>query len=772
MIRAGLFLYDHLARRRRLPGSAAIDLRRHVAGVPLDPRFTHGFVYSDAWVEDSRLVVLNAIDAVDRGAEVSTRTAFVEARRDADGWRATLRSEGGADFEVCARALVNAAGPWVGGVLDAVLHRESRRQVRLVKGSHIIVRRLFDHEFAYIFQNPDRRIIFAIPYERDFTLIGTTDLEYHGDPARVAIGDDETTYLCEMAGRYFRRPVAPRDVVGSYSGVRPLLDDESTDPSSVTRDYSLELETSGAPLLSVFGGKITTYRRLAEEAVDRLAAALGDSARPLDPWRAAAGWRHARRGFRAFREVPRARPSVASRAAAAPLRACVRHADRAAARPGDRDVGSRRGARAGAARSRSPVPAPPRIRAHGPGYSLATIQTGAARATRDGRGTRRLDRRASRLTPRPTRPPEEPMPRFVLALDQGTTSCRSILFDHGGDIVAIAKREFTQHFPQPGWVEHDAQEIWAAQSATMSRSSRARGTSAAEVAAVGITNQRETTVLWDRRSGEPLGRAIVWQDRRTADRCAELRARGLEPEVARRTGLLLDPYFSGTKLAWMLENVAGARARAERGELAFGTIDSWLAWKLSGGREHVTDPTNASRTLLYDLQSGDWSEPMLEMLGIPRACLPRIVPSSAPRPRDQRRWTCPGAVGHRRRPAGRAVRPGLFHARHGQEHLWHGLLHADEHRHGAARVPQPAADDRRLASQRRAAALRARGQRLRRRRGGAVAARRARPDREFRRRGGAGGHRARQRRRLPRAGVHRPRQPALGSARARHDRRA
>ncbi len=222
------------------------------------------------------------------------------------------------------------------------------------------------------------------------------------------------------------------------------------------------------------------------------------------------------------------------------------------------------------------------------------------------------------------------MPRFVLALDQGTTSSRSILFDHAGAIVAVAQRELSQHFPQPGWVEHDAEEIWDAQRATVTEVLERANASARDLAAVGITNQRETTVLWDRRSGKPLGRAIVWQDRRTADRCAELRARGLEPEVARRTGLLLDPYFSGTKLAWMLENLAGARERAERGELAFGTIDSWLAWNLSEGRDHVTDPTNASRTLLYDLQSGDWSEPMLAMLGIPRACLPRIVPSSSP----------------------------------------------------------------------------------------------------------------------------------------------
>jgi glycerol-3-phosphate dehydrogenase len=280
MIRAGLFLYDHLARRRRLPGSTAVDLRRHVAGVPLDPRFTRGFVYSDAWVEDSRLVVLNALDAGEHGAEVWTRTTFLGARRGADAWDATLRPAGGADVTVRARALVNAAGPWVGGVLDSVLDRESSRHVRLVKGSHVIVPRLFDHDFAYIFQNPDRRIIFAIPYERDFTLIGTTDVEYHGDAASVAIDDDETRYLCEMAGRCFRKRLSPHDVVGSYSGVRPLLDDESTDPSSVTRDYSLELDTSGAPLLSVFGGKITTFRRLAEDALDRLAPALGSAAGP------------------------------------------------------------------------------------------------------------------------------------------------------------------------------------------------------------------------------------------------------------------------------------------------------------------------------------------------------------------------------------------------------------------------------------------------------------------------------------------------------------
>ena len=220
------------------------------------------------------------------------------------------------------------------------------------------------------------------------------------------------------------------------------------------------------------------------------------------------------------------------------------------------------------------------------------------------------------------------MSRYILALDQGTTSSRSILFDRSGDIVASAQREFTQHFPQPGWVEHDADEIWVSQAVTIAEVLARAEVSLRDIAAVGITNQRETTVLWDRATGHPVAPAIVWQDRRTADLCAALKQAGHETLVAQRTGLLLDPYFSGTKLAWLLDNVPGARARAERGELCFGTVDSWLAWKLSGHRLHVTDVTNASRTLLLDLRTGQWDDTMLGLLRIPRACLPEVVPSS------------------------------------------------------------------------------------------------------------------------------------------------
>ncbi|MBK7903591.1 MAG: glycerol kinase GlpK [Proteobacteria bacterium] len=223
------------------------------------------------------------------------------------------------------------------------------------------------------------------------------------------------------------------------------------------------------------------------------------------------------------------------------------------------------------------------------------------------------------------------MPQFILALDQGTTSSRSILFDAAGTPVATAQREFTQHFPRSGWVEHDAEEIWATQAATITEVlARARATPA-DVAAIGITNQRETTVLWDRSTGRPIAPAIVWQDRRTAALCQQLQADGLEPEVSRRTGLLLDPYFSGTKLAWLLDHVPGARQRAEDGELAFGTIDSWLVWKLSNGERHVTDVSNASRTLLLNVASAEWDDFMLERLRIPRAVLPQVVPSSLTR---------------------------------------------------------------------------------------------------------------------------------------------
>ncbi|TLD46875.1 MAG: Glycerol kinase [Accumulibacter sp.] len=218
--------------------------------------------------------------------------------------------------------------------------------------------------------------------------------------------------------------------------------------------------------------------------------------------------------------------------------------------------------------------------------------------------------------------------QLILALDQGTTSSRAILFARDGTIHGVAQQEYPQHYPQPGWVEHDANDIWRTQLAVARSVLREHGVAASRLAAVGITNQRETTVLWDRASGEPLYRAIVWQDRRTAGLCDSLRAAGHAETFRERTGLVVDAYFSGTKLKWLLDHIPGARARAERGELAFGTIDSWLAWKLSAGRVHVTDPSNASRTLLFDIRRGCWDDELLALLDIPPAVLPQVVDSS------------------------------------------------------------------------------------------------------------------------------------------------
>lgn len=277
MIRIGLFLYDRLGGRRGrgLPGSRSVNLRKHITGRPLRDDFVHGFVYSDAWVQDARLAVLNAMDAAERGATVLTRTACVAAQRGAEAWDVHLRSADGVSRRVRARVLINATGPWAVRFLDEVAQVPHRHNLRLIKGSHIVVPRLFEHDHAYIFQQPDRRIVFAIPYEHDYTLIGTTDVDYRADPSAPHIDEAETQYLCEAASRYFKRAIQASDVVWTYSGVRPLLDDESDAASEITRDYLLTLDREGAPLLNVFGGKLTTARKLAEEACDRLAPLFG-----------------------------------------------------------------------------------------------------------------------------------------------------------------------------------------------------------------------------------------------------------------------------------------------------------------------------------------------------------------------------------------------------------------------------------------------------------------------------------------------------------------
>ncbi|HLY56618.1 MAG TPA: glycerol-3-phosphate dehydrogenase [Stellaceae bacterium] len=284
LIRLGLFLYDHLGRRSRLEGSFAVRFPDAALGQPLRPEIRRGFVYADCRVDDSRLVVANAIDAAERGATILTRTAFVEARRDGTLWHARLGGVAGIQ-EVVARAIVNAAGPWVDRVLHGSLGIGGANEVRLVKGSHIVVPRLYDGDHAYLLQNADRRIVFAIPYEGRFTLVGTTDVPFAAGPGAVAIDPAEIAYLCASLGCWFRIAPAPADIVWSYAGIRPLHDDAAGEAAAVTRDYALRVDGVEAPVLSVYGGKITTYRRLAEHALERLLPLLG---RTGTPWTARA----------------------------------------------------------------------------------------------------------------------------------------------------------------------------------------------------------------------------------------------------------------------------------------------------------------------------------------------------------------------------------------------------------------------------------------------------------------------------------------------------
>ncbi len=278
LIRLGLFLYDHLGGRKILPGTRSINFEKDITGEPLKQEFTHGWEYSDCWVEDARLVVLNAMDAREKGADIRTRTKVTSANRTAQGWDITLES----GEVIQARILVNAGGPWVSEVLSAIVRQNEAAKVRLVKGSHVVVGRLYDHDRCYIFQNGDGRICFAIPYEGKFTLIGTTDLDYKGEPGNVAIAEDEIDYLLKSVSEYFNRPVRRTQVKWSYAGIRPLYDDGATQAQEATREYVLKLEGAAgeAPMLSVFGGKITTSRKLAEAVLEKLKPFIPEAKAP------------------------------------------------------------------------------------------------------------------------------------------------------------------------------------------------------------------------------------------------------------------------------------------------------------------------------------------------------------------------------------------------------------------------------------------------------------------------------------------------------------
>jgi glycerol-3-phosphate dehydrogenase len=280
MLRLGLFLYDHIGGRKKLPASNSVNLSKHIAGDFLKPEFTCAFEYSDCWVQDARLVALNARDACDKGAKILTHTECIDLQRHTDHWTATLIDKHNDTRQtINCRAIVNAAGPWVDNTLGLYNKSTRSRSVRLVKGSHIIVKKIFDHKYPYIFQNQDGRILFAIPFENEFTLLGTTDEDFQGDLNNVKIDTHEIEYICQAISQYSKTAVTTDQVVWSYSGVRPLFDDASDNASKVTRDYELDLDINGAPVVSVYGGKVTTYRKLSEQVLDLLEQPL-DIAQP------------------------------------------------------------------------------------------------------------------------------------------------------------------------------------------------------------------------------------------------------------------------------------------------------------------------------------------------------------------------------------------------------------------------------------------------------------------------------------------------------------
>ncbi len=276
LLRLGLFLYDHIGGRKKLPPTRTIDLTKDIAGEPLRANSKIGFEYSDCFVDDARLVILNAKDAANLGASINPRTKVLSAKINNNIWEIEVENRLNGEINIIkAKSLVNAAGPWVDIVDNNIETADKGKNIRLVKGSHIVVNKIYNHDKCYIFQNSDNRIIFAIPYQEDFTLIGTTDVDYQGDPSEAAISSQELNYLCEVSSHYFKKPIERSDVVWAYSGVRPLFNDGASEAQEATRDYVLNLQNEGAPLLSIYGGKLTTFRHLAEDALEKLAQEIG-----------------------------------------------------------------------------------------------------------------------------------------------------------------------------------------------------------------------------------------------------------------------------------------------------------------------------------------------------------------------------------------------------------------------------------------------------------------------------------------------------------------
>jgi glycerol kinase len=611
MVRMGLTLYDGLAGRANLSAHAMVDARAALALEPdLRPQgLRAAALYSDVVVDDVRLAIAVARDAAAHGAEVHPYTEAIAARPAEVGTVALIARDtlARAERRFTARAIVNASGAW---------GDETRRRrlcslapgrpdpaplLRPSRGVHLVFPPLTRNHALLLTARSDRRVFFVVPFGTH-ALVGTTESEIGSppQPSEFEPSVEEVRYLREELARVLPGP-AQSPVLALTCGVRPLLACGRRGEASrrTSRDVDGPVITIGRQVHDVRPGK---HAR----------------ARPMSR-----GWAT---GFE-----PR------DSAAAAP------------AGPGA-DVGARR------VRGRARVRATGGRRHSPPHAVVAHARSRSGRRTRGGRDAgasaglepRARSRRAAGVSWRAQRrrAPARAVPggrmknAMVLAIDQGTTGSTALVLDARGRVRGRGYAEVPQHFPRPGWVEHEPDELWTSVvRATRAALARAR-VPARGLAAIGVTNQRETTVMWDRTSGRPIARAIVWQDRRTSERCAALKRRGLEADVRRRTGLVLDPYFSGTKVEWMLRNVAAARGLARRGRLAFGTVDSWILWRLTGGRVHATDPTNASRTLLYHIghRTDAW---LLDRLAF-RARSSSVLPSSGSR-RNPRRPARDGA---------------------------------------------------------------------------------------------------------------------------------
>ncbi|CAG0904490.1 unnamed protein product [Cyprideis torosa] len=588
MIKAGLFLYDFLAGKKTIKKSEAIEFATSALADPLDDEYERGFSYADCWVDDARLVVLNAMDAYERGAVIMPQTACMDLKPSSDqkSWKVNLQNMLNGDcFTISAKMVVNAAGPWVRSLLDnsniTAQENDFTPNVRLVKGSHIVVSKLYEGEQSFILQQPDGRIIFTIPYEGLYTLIGTTDVPYEDDPSIVHIDADEIDYLCAAVNRSLKQKITPEDVLWTYSGVRSLVDDGHEKASEITRDYKLYVdERQGPPIISVFGGKITTYRKLAEQVMERVSTFYPN--KKLKAWTEKASLPGGDIEEESFDDFV---VKQCEKYNFIPPYIIYRYA---------RAYGTRMKAILGSAQS---------IEDLGVHYGDDVYEAEILYLIKY-EFVHNLEDILWR--------------RSKLGLHISAETFEKLQAE--GDILSLHQKELTLFYPQKGWVEQDANDIWNDTKWAVEKVLEEGDVPEA----IGITNQRETTILWDKKTGEPVYNAIVWQDRRTADYCAALKSQNLEKMVTEKTGLLLDPYFSATKIKWMLDNVDGARARAEVGEILFGTVDCFLLWNLTGGKVHATDASNAARTMVYNIIKGQWDKELLELFDIPEAMLPEV----------------------------------------------------------------------------------------------------------------------------------------------------